>query len=712
MLSTPPIAPSLIDAGCDLEEFCLPDACSPPSQRARLVAPCGLAQWRVELADGAVVNFPGVAESLLLQLEQVAWEMSGARCRGNLLLTDFRIVLQPSGSPVVGLHDAALPLEIPLGAVVDCKAERSAARLCDSSGAYTVDQVLLRCLDFRCVRVITTRRPEKGTTASLDSLMSVLQARLLRPPAAEQPSLPSRLFVASMGQPTARWAVLDWESEFQRQGVSAKRWRPCHINAHFGVCDSYPPVWWVPLLASDDDVQLAFARRARRRGPLLTWHHRGNGSVLLRCAQPVGAADSQYLEHARRAVHEDARLVFFDCRSRLGADMNYVTQGGGVEDPRKYMHSHSVTTGLTGALEKPLLLSFEIPNLHRVRESFNALRDLIEGCPSDSMWLASLAKTGWLESIRQLLVAALTVARLLHDCDRRLVLVHCSDGWDRTAQVCSLAQVLLDPFYRTAEGLAVLVEKDWVAFGHQFEDRQFGASTGHGDAQSPIFLQWLFCLAAAVHSAPLRFEYTSEDLGLLADMWLSGWSGSLCRNGERARRESGAEAAEASLWALWLSSRERAGRTDYRSWHAAPVKLLLPAASLKQLTLWPWCLRFDESVVSKQLSLSGTLREQSDVVWWLRDDAAPECFFCRREFALNRRRHHCRLCGQLFCSACCKAATGRLSGAGRLCGSCLSRHSNDAHAKADEDLELWMWRSRPSSSLREPSPDTSESPRS
>lgn len=35
------------------------------------------------------------------------------------------------------------------------------------------------------------------------------------------------------------------------------------------------------------------------------------------------------------------------------------------------------------------------------------------------------------------------------------VLVHCSDGWDRTAQVCSVASVLLDPYYRTLKGLMV-----------------------------------------------------------------------------------------------------------------------------------------------------------------------------------------------------------------------------------------------------------------
>lgn len=33
----------------------------------------------------------------------------------------------------------------------------------------------------------------------------------------------------------------------------------------------------------------------------------------------------------------------------------------------------------------------------------------------------------------------------------RPVLVHCSDGWDRTPQIVALAKILLDPFYRTME---------------------------------------------------------------------------------------------------------------------------------------------------------------------------------------------------------------------------------------------------------------------
>ena len=38
------------------------------------------------------------------------------------------------------------------------------------------------------------------------------------------------------------------------------------------------------------------------------------------------------------------------------------------------------------------------------------------------------------------------------------VVVHCSDGWDRTAQTCSLASIMLDPYYRTIHGFQVCVQ--------------------------------------------------------------------------------------------------------------------------------------------------------------------------------------------------------------------------------------------------------------
>lgn len=40
------------------------------------------------------------------------------------------------------------------------------------------------------------------------------------------------------------------------------------------------------------------------------------------------------------------------------------------------------------------------------------------------------------------------------------VLVHCTDGWDRTAQLAALAMLMLDPFYRTIQGFEVRGERE------------------------------------------------------------------------------------------------------------------------------------------------------------------------------------------------------------------------------------------------------------
>jgi len=90
---------------------------------------------------------------------------------------------------------------------------------------------------------------------------------------------------------------------------------------------------------------------------------------------------------------------------------------------------------------------------------------------------------------------------------------------DRTSQIVSIAQVLIDPFYRTIEGIATLIEKDWCAFGHKFDDR-----CGHGfdhshhsEERSPIFLQFLDVLHQILRQFPIVFEYTDDVLVFLVN---------------------------------------------------------------------------------------------------------------------------------------------------------------------------------------------------
>lgn len=75
-------------------------------------------------------------------------------------------------------------------------------------------------------------------------------------------------------------------------------------------------------------------------------------------------------------------------------------------------------------------------------------------------WLSALESTKWLQHLSLLLKASLLVLNAV-DRDHRPVLVHCSDGWDRTPQIAALAKLLLDPYYRTIEVRSTILKNVW-----------------------------------------------------------------------------------------------------------------------------------------------------------------------------------------------------------------------------------------------------------
>ena len=84
-------------------------------------------------------------------------------------------------------------------------------------------------------------------------------------------------------------------------------------------------------------------------------------------------------------------------------------------------------------------------------------------------WQRVSKKAGWTEHILTILKGTARIVDAIQDGTS--VLIHCSDGWDRTAQLTSLASICLDPFYRTTVGLEALIEREWLQAGHKFDTR-------------------------------------------------------------------------------------------------------------------------------------------------------------------------------------------------------------------------------------------------
>ncbi|KAG4302685.1 hypothetical protein PCK1_001040 [Pneumocystis canis] len=59
--------------------------------------------------------------------------------------------------------------------------------------------------------------------------------------------------------------------------------------------------------------------------------------------------------------------------------------------------------------------------------------------------------------------------------------------------------------------------------------------------------------------------------------------------------------------------------------------------------------------------------------FWMKDENCMACFLCDRMFTAWRRRHHCRICGQIFCSQCTTKIPGTNFGhieCLRVCNRC------------------------------------------
>ena len=119
----------------------------------------------------------------------------------------------------------------------------------------------------------------------------------------------------------------------------------------------------------------------------------------------------------------------------------------------------------------------------------------------------------------------------------------------------SLCELCLDPYYRTIEGFSVLVEKDWISFGHQFAKR-----TGHREnkvedtQRSPIMLQWCDCVFQLLQQFPRHFEFNSFFLVTLMSHLYSCRFGTFFCNTEVMRKKLRLGDKTVSLWTYMMCS--------------------------------------------------------------------------------------------------------------------------------------------------------------
>ncbi|KAL1525311.1 hypothetical protein AB1Y20_020172 [Prymnesium parvum] len=416
-------------------------------------------------------------------------------------------------------------------------------------------------------------------------------AALVEPPRAE---LPAEFFG---GEARAGLAASGASERERKESSPIHAWRITAANAEYALCPSYPCSLIVPSYVDDALLKVCAKFRSKGRVPCLTWLH-ANGAALCRSAQPLSGLgdrrcveDEQLLQAVAASNPSGKPLIIVDCRSRV-ATLGNAAMGKGTESEAHYAAS---------------VVHLNIANIHAVREAFLKVHELTaKGDTRDSSYLRSLDETGWLHHVASLLRGAIGVSHALH-IQRRSVLVHCSDGWDRTAQVCILAQLLLDPFFRTIDGFMVLIDKDIVAFGHKCSDRLGYTPEGHTNSDwSPIILQLLDAVHQVVAQYPHAFEFNAAMLQHIAYQLYTGFVGNFLHNSERSRRQSDVQSTWPSLWTSLAEARASYCNAGFEEWPLSKGPLV-PASSIQRLRVW------DALMPPLHLAAAQTLQE---VGWW------------------------------------------------------------------------------------------------
>ena len=252
-------------------------------------------------------------------------------------------------------------------------------------------------------------------------------------------------------------------------------------------------------------------------------------------------------------------------------------KGGGYENPNNYPKINME------------VIFCDIPNIHAVRNSYEKLLTNISYIPeNDYSVISNLPNTFWYETIILILKGGFQIYNSIKE--EKTVLIHCSDGWDRTSQLSALSQILLDKYYRTLKGFIVLIEKDWLSFGHQFRLRNGFCPKEKRDEFSPIFIQWLDCIYQIIEQNCSKFEFNVNLLNYIAERIYSGKYGTFLFNSEKERKENNAKETTISIWNDILEKENEFKNPIYDEKNEKEIQI-----NYKKIKLWKeYFLRFEK----------------------------------------------------------------------------------------------------------------------
>ncbi|XP_067949340.1 myotubularin-related protein 2-like [Watersipora subatra] len=493
---------------------------------------------------------------------------------GTLTLTNYRLYFKKTA------RETPLVLDVPL--CVISRIEKYGGQTSKGENCYGFE---LFCKDIRSVR-FALKQEEQTRRDLIDKIDA-----WAFPVSHDLPLFAFEHNSESFGKNNG-WNIYTPMTEYQRLKVLTNtQWKLTTANGDYKLCPSYPSMLVVPSAATDEELHAVARFRSKGRLPVLTWINIKTQVSITRCSQPLvgippnkSPEDQKLVRQIMEAMPENPKLCIMDARPKVNAIANGA-RGGGYENSELYHNAK--------------IIFLNIHNIHVMRESLRKLKEICHPTRNDKHWLSHVESTQWLLHIKAVLAGALSIVEKV-DKHETSVLVHCSDGWDRTPQITALAMIMLDSYYRTIEGFEVLIEKEWISFGHKFDDRIGHGEDKHSDAErSPVFLQFIECVWQICAQFPTAFEFNEAMLIYILDHLYSCLYGTFLGNTERRRLNENLKTKTISLWTDINTRIEDFTNPLYVDMLHSHV--LYPVVSLRIIRLWNgYYLRWNPKLKPKE----------------------------------------------------------------------------------------------------------------
>jgi len=393
----------------------------------------------------------------------------------------------------------------------------------------------------------------------------------------EERGLKSEVLVAKAEEMVQNFDLLGENSlciDYERAGLGSvtklvlgSPWRLSMANLNYNVCRGYPAVIVTPAKISDDIIMKIAKNYRANRLPVAVWRHRRSKGALLRCGgltkgmvtaaikagmegtqgQRVSITNSSLDERfyselvsatalsigkgngkeqsisigaalSLSAINEDLTTVLSNDESYKKIADGDVQEASAWTPANLYIYcDKAVAKNIKFEPTcKCCFVAAEVHDTYQIKVSFSKLLKIC--CPSSQNdsenFNRDLEESKWLHQISNILQLSCSVANLI-EIQGSSCLITFSDGSDATCQITSLAQLMLDPYYRSIEGFKILVEKEWLAFGYRFAHRG-NHIVSFQSGLSPFFLQFLDAVYQIMTQYSSAFEFNNYFLCFLA----------------------------------------------------------------------------------------------------------------------------------------------------------------------------------------------------